>query len=174
MLAAILLAGTLLQPAVKVSDLVGTWQGSLEIIQPGGASPMEVLMKLNIAPIKGTDGYSYQLIYPGQPPRNYKLLPVNAAKGHWQIDEQNGIKLDAFWNGSGFTSCFTVQGSMLITSEKIQGDKLVWECSSFESKVLSNTGGVDGVPPVTTQRLLSSQRAVMSRTAAKSESSATL
>lgn len=163
MFASLVIAGTLLQPQIKVSDLVGNWQGNLEIVQPGSTKPRTVLMKLNIAPIKGTNGFTYQLIYPNQAPRNYKLLPLDEAKGHWQIDEQNGIKLDAFWNGAGFTSCFSVQGSMLITSERVQGDKLVWECASFEAKVLAATGGENGSPTVTTQRLLTSQRAVLSR-----------
>lgn len=171
MLATLLLAGSLLQPAVKVSDLVGNWQGSLEIFQPGGARPMEVLMKLNIAPLQGAEGFSYQIIYPGQPPRNYKLLPVDAEKGHWQIDEQNGIKLDTFWNGYGFSSSFTVAGNILVTNERRIGEKLVWEFLSFDSKTMTSTGGTDSSPAVTTQRLLVSQRAEMSRTAAKKESS---
>lgn len=171
MFSSLLLAGAISQPAVKVSDLVGDWQGTLQIFQPGKDKPHEVLMKLNIASIKGTEGFTYQIIYPGQAPRNYKLLPIDAPKGHWQIDEQNGIKVDCFWNGSGFTSCFSVQGTMLITSKELQGDKLVWSLSSFETKVLSNSGGVEGAPTVTTQRLLSSQKAVMSRTAGKPESS---
>ncbi len=172
MLTILFAAAGFAQPTIKASDLEGSWKGSLIINRPDRAKPTEVEMRLNIVPLTGVKGYHYQLVYPKQAPRNYKLLPVDEEKGHWQIDEQNGIKLDAFWTGSGFTSCFSVGGNLLISSEKLEGKRLIWTCEIFEEKILANTGGINGGPAVLTRRLISTQKAEMTRTAAKIEPSA--
>jgi hypothetical protein len=94
--------------AKEVSALVGKWSGPMIFHSPARKEPMKITMRMEIQPIKNSDKFSYKLIYEKQPTRDYVLQPIDSTKGHWQMDEQNGIKLDAFWNGAGFTSVFTV------------------------------------------------------------------
>ncbi len=124
---------------------------------------MKITMSLEIQPMKGSDKFSYKLTYEKQPTRDYVLQPIDPAKGHWQVDEQNGIKLDAFWNGAGFTSVFTVQGTTIVTTERLEGGKLHWETISYASKPFAETGNVQGAPPVSTFRILSVQKAVLTK-----------
>ncbi len=149
--------------AKEVSALVGNWSGPMVIHSPARKDPMKITMSIEIQPIKNSDKFSYKLTYEKQPTRDYVLQPIDPTKGHWQVDEQNGIKLDAFWNGAGFTSVFTVQGTTIVTTERLEGGKLHWENISYAGKPFAETGNVQGAPPVSTFRVLNVQRAVLTR-----------
>ena len=149
--------------AKEVSVLVGKWSGPMTIQSPARKEPMKITMTLEIQPIKDSDKFSYKITYEKQPTRDYVLQPIDPSKGHWQVDEQNGIKLDAFWNGAGFTSVFTVQGTTIVTTERLEGGKLHWENVSYSAKAFAETGNAQGAPPVSTFRVLNVQKAILSK-----------
>ena len=75
-------------------------------------------MQLIVPPTDTAGIYTWQLIYgnKGEDNRPYLLRLVDSAKGHWQVDERNGIILDQYIVGNRFTSAFTVQTTTIIDS----------------------------------------------------------
>ena len=76
-----------------VTPFLGCWEGTLYWHQPGKKAPQTVKMQLIIQPTDTANVYTWQIIYgdKNQDNRPYLLRPVDTAKGHWQVDERNGI-----------------------------------------------------------------------------------
>lgn len=127
----------------------------------GSKEPKKVPMKLRISKTKLAATYDYHLIYgdKGQDLRPYELKLVDAAKGHWQIDEKNGIVLDAHLVGDSLKSVFSVSGNQIVTNITPENGKLISEVVTFEEAVF-NTSKTAGVK---TFRIKSTQRAVLTR-----------
>ena len=130
--------------------------------------PQKVKMQLIIKPADSTNTYTWQIIYGdrGEDNRPYILKPVDTAKGHWRVDERNGIILDQYFVGERFTSAFTVQNSTIIDSYWREGDDLVAEFYNITAKPVATTGkGTEDSPKVDSYGTRSYQRAVMKRKA---------
>lgn len=146
------------------ASFIGHWEGTLEWFQVGKQEPQKVKMQLIIKPSDSANTYTWQIIYgdKGEDNRPYILKPVDAAKGHWQIDERNGIILDQYFIGNRFTSAFTVQNSTILDSYWIEGDKLIAEFYSISAKPVNITGiGTDVSPKVDSYATKSYQKAIM-------------
>jgi hypothetical protein len=149
------------QPAFPKSFL-GHWEGELLWFQAGKKEPQKVKMQLIIQSADSVGQYTWQIIYgnKGEDNRPYVLKPIDTVKGHWVIDERNGIVLDQYWIGNRFTSAFTVQNSTILDSYWLEGDKLVAEFYSYTSTPVSSTGnGSEDVPKVDSYSLKAYQKA---------------
>jgi hypothetical protein len=121
-------------------------------------------MQLIILPADTTGHYTWQIIYGenNSDNRPYVLKPVDTAKGHWIVDEKNGIILDQYWVGDRFTSAFTVLNSTIVDCYRIEGKKLIAEFYSFSAQSINTTGkGNEEIPYVYSYSAKSYQKAVL-------------
>jgi hypothetical protein len=147
-------------------DFIGHWEGTLNWYRAGKKEPQQVKMQLVIRPTDSANTYTWQIIYgeKGEDNRPYILKLVDTAKGHWQIDERNGIILDQYFIGNRFTSAFTVQTTTIVNSYWREGANLVAEFHSLTAKPVNTTGmGTEESPKVESYETKSYQRAVMKR-----------
>jgi hypothetical protein len=163
-------AGIASQAQVKNNfpqDFIGKWKGTLEWFRTGNPQPQQVNMELYILPSKDTAGqYSWHLIYgsPTTDSRPYVLKAIDSAKGHWVIDEVNGIILDQYWVGNRFSGSFTVQNSTIVNTYYIENGQMIVEFISYGSKPLATTGkGSEDSPFVDSYSVKSFQRAVLKK-----------
>ena len=147
----------------------GKWGGTLEIYNAKGLA-RELPMQLHILPIDSTNRYSWGIIYGEDVEkglRDYELMPVDTSMGHYQVDEKNGIILDAFLLGDKLFERFEVMGSLLLTTTELRGDQLHWEIISGSLEPILTTGGGEHegeeIPPVNGYSIVVLQRAVLSR-----------
>ncbi len=147
-------------------DFIGKWKGTLEWHRAGNA-PQTVNMELYILPSTDTAGqYTWHLIYGSvsADSRPYILKAVDTAKGHWVIDEVNGIVLDQYWVGNRFIGSFTVQTSTIVNSYHIENGELIVEFIAYGAKPLATTGkGNENSPFVDSYAIKSFQRAVLKK-----------
>jgi hypothetical protein len=147
-------------------SFVGTWKGELWWYRSGPAEPKKVPMQLIVQPADTAGQYTWQIVYGEKKEDNrpYLLKPVDTARGHWVVDEVNGIVLDQFWLGNRLTGAFTVAGNTLVNSYRIENGKMIVEFYSFPSKPIATTGGTSkDIPPVDSYAVRAYQRAVLSR-----------
>lgn len=117
----------------------GTWAGQLTLYQ-GPAAVDTVPMRLDIVATDSADQWDWILQYGPQDRRAYRLLVADSTAGHYQIDEQNGIVLDAWWLGTALSSRFRVGHSLLLVSYRCQGDTLYMEIWHGPDDQLRPTG----------------------------------
>jgi hypothetical protein len=144
----------------------GTWQGTLAWYPTGKKEPQLVEMKLIILPGDTAGQFTWQLMYGknGEDNRPYILKPVDSLKGHWVIDERNGIVLDGYWTGQRFSGIFTVGGNTILDSYWMENEELHIEFFSYKQQPSSTTGyGTEDSPKVENYRLGSYQKAVLKR-----------
>jgi hypothetical protein len=92
------------------------------------------------------------------------LKPVDPAKGHWMVDEQNGILLDQYWIGPKFYSVFSIGGMTIVNSYWREGAQLLVEFASFPSKSVRTSGaGTEESPTVESYHVRSYQKGILSR-----------
>lgn len=147
--------------------LVGNWKGTLLWYQPGKSTPQNVPMELRIQPNKDSVGqYTWNLIYgvAKEDNRPYILQSVDTAKGHWAIDERNGIILDQYWLGNKFSGSFSVGKSTIVNSYWIEKGQLHVEFFSLSTDAISTTGeGTEDSPRVLSYALRGYQKAILSK-----------
>lgn len=110
--------------------------------------------------------YTWQIIYgdSSKDNRPYRLIAKDSSKGHWVIDEMNGIVLDQFRIGDRFCGAFTVMNSTIVNNYWIENGKLMVEFYSIASKAIATTGkGTEEIPSVDSYRIKSYQRAELTR-----------
>ena len=147
-------------------NFVGHWEGELLWYQSGKSTPKPVRMQLIIRPADSTGQFTWQLIYGEgkEDVRPYLLKPKDTAKGHWVIDELNGIVLDQFYTGNRFTGAFSVQNATIVNSYWREGNDLVAEFYSFSSKPIVRSGsGTEESPYVDSYANRAYQRAVLQK-----------
>lgn len=125
-------------------DWLGYWQGDLEIYSGEGLR-QKVPMALDLRPVAGDSSrYHWAIIYGADTVagrRDYFLQTIDAAQGHYQIDEGNSILLDAYQLGHSLVSAFEVQGNALTTTYRLEGDALLFEVLMYKAKEGRSTGG---------------------------------
>ena len=165
------LAGALIMAGLATAQdfpekFLGRWEGEMQWYQTGKKQPQGIKMQLIVQPGDTAGQYTWQIIYgtKSEDTRPYILKPVDTAKGHWVIDEKNGIILDQYWTGNRFSGAFTVQSSTIISSYWIEGDDLMVEFFSFNAKPVNKTGGDnEEIPFVESYSIKSFQKAVLRR-----------
>lgn len=119
-------------------------------------------MQLLVSPGDSVNQYRWQIIYgdKSEDSRPYLLVPVDTAKGHWQIDERNGIRLDCYWVADRLTGAFSVSGSSIVDSYRIEGGRMIVEFTAFAARPLA-TMRPDSTTVVDSYPVRSYQRAVL-------------
>lgn len=158
--------GTIAQDQIAFpASFIGHWQGTLNWYTEGSAIPKPIPMELHIQPSKDSAGhYSWHIIYgkATEDNRPYLLKPVDTAKGHWVIDEVNGILLDQYWRGDKFSGAFTVGGTTIVNSYWLENGNLSLEFFSYPAKPVATTGhGTEDSPKVDSYHIRSYQKAVL-------------
>jgi hypothetical protein len=123
-------------------DWHGHWRGQLQLMKPQGLGQVYP-MQLIIRPLDSAR-YQFTIIY-GEgaqaQERPYELLVIDAAKGHYRVDEKNSILIDAQLMGNRLITWFNVGTSTLaITYERV-GDTIVFEVLSTTDKPALKSGG---------------------------------
>jgi hypothetical protein len=151
--------------AQKFPDgFIGNWEGELVWYQPGKKEPQKVATQLRIQPADTPNHFTWQIIYGKETEDNraYVLKPVDTARGHWVIDERNGIILDQYWLGGKFCSAFTVGGTSITDCYWVEGEKMMIEFLAFSSQPINTTGGNEKeIPAVNSYGIKNYQKAVL-------------
>ncbi len=150
------------------AEWLGNWRGTLEIHKPQSTGS-QYPMKLQISQLDSAK-YRFVLIY-GQydkiDERPYELLVINAAKGHYRVDEKNSILIDAYLFGSRLITWFSVGPSVLTVSYEKMGETIVFEVTSSGNKATLVSGGqphqAQDIPTVNSFLVNGFQRAVLRR-----------
>jgi len=147
-------------------DWLGGWEGELDIYNATGkvmTVPMQCWHQ------KRSDGaYDWHLVYgtgDKQDVRAYELKKINPAKGHYQIDEKNGILIDAFVLHDRLVSTFGVMENVIQTHYIIEKGQMTFEVYMHNQKEISTTGDTiiqgDTIPLVNSFHNQVYQRAVL-------------
>lgn len=158
-------AAVVAQPVIEdtsfPSGWIGAWRGPLQI-ELAGKPPQTIAMELHIAPLETPGRWTFRIVYNGEP-RNYVLIAVDAAKGLYQVDEQNSIVVDASLAGDTLLSQFSVQDNFVQARYRRVGAALEFEILMVSSKAPNKTGGANGVPEVHSFPIRVVQRATLMR-----------
>ena len=154
--------------AVFPRDHIGDWEGKLEVFNAVKGKVQEVTMRLKIHPLKDSLGqYTYQLTYGdnGKDDRPYRLVAVDSSKQHWLVDENDGIKLDGYFIDGAFVQVFTVQGTTLICSDRLdETGNMRHEIMTYKQKAIRTSGGSsEDVPAVDSYPITGTQKAILRR-----------
>jgi hypothetical protein len=160
---ALLLSLLLVQPpAVEpaaFSDWFGVWAGRLKIT-PEKGEPRETTMMLELSPIGETGRFVFRITYGAGDSvqvRDYELVPKKDKPGRYEIDEKNGIKLEAKLIGGTLYSAFQVGDHVIQSKYERVGDVVRVETVAVgmkDAKGTKPTGGgaeVKSFPVVTVQ-----------------------
>ena len=145
------------------NDWLGNWAGNLEIYNSQGLK-QTIPMSLELSTTDTAGVYTWAIIY-GQDStaqkRDYQLIEIDSSKGHYLIDEKNGIFLDAYHIHDELSSIFKVMDNILLTSYKIENDELLFSVKVFPSKEVRISGdtliGNQEIPQVTSFQLTVNQ-----------------
>ncbi len=148
---------------------LGHWKG--DATAGDGVNSQKFTTELIVAATEKPDRYQWTLIYDGgagRQERKYFLVVKDAAKGLYQIDEDNGIVLESRCFDGTLFSHFVVQGNRITTRERLEGAGTVDEHISVEMLATIDaqgviSGGKDDVPEVTSWSPISIQKAVLRR-----------
>ncbi len=148
---------------------IGYWEGEIFIFQDTGMV-QRVPMALDIFEIGESGVWAWHIIYnPGkdEDKRKYLLLEVDKERGMYQIDEDNGIVLDAYLLDKKLISSFSVSNSTLQTVNTFLGDKMVFEVIAGPQEAINTTGNMkvkeNEIPPVDSYRVTTYQRATLTK-----------
>jgi len=145
-------------------QFVGNWKGEIAWYKPGSKQPQMVAAQLRVQPTDTIGQYTWQIIY-GEAEndnRPYILKPADTAKGHWVIDERNGIVLDQYWLGNKFSGAFHIDPVTIVNSYWIEGNQLQIEFQTIATKSANKTGrGTEDAPSVDSYRISGYQRGVL-------------
>ncbi|MGB8190769.1 MAG: hypothetical protein WCF67_02565 [Chitinophagaceae bacterium] len=123
-------------------SFIGNWKGEIKWHKIAKDTPQIIKMQLRVQPADSVGHYTWHLIYGegNKDDRPYILKPVDIKKGHWIVDERNGILIDQYYIGNRFFGAFTVQSKTIISQFWREGNKLVVEFYAATAKPVSTTG----------------------------------
>lgn len=143
---------------------LGNWKGELQWSRAGNDTIQKVKMELHIHQLNERGKYSWQIIYGENNADNrpYILFAKDSVKGHWAIDENNGIILDQFLIADRFCGAFTVQNSTIINNYWLEGSSLVVEFYNLNLNSPFTSGkGTEESPLVNSYRMRTYQKAIL-------------
>src|SRR5262245_28004945 len=124
--ALIVTASLVIKPAASIEDLKpfhGSWRGTCAIT-PEHEGVSSFGAELIVEPGKRDDRLSWTIVYHlrGTETRAYELIAVDAAKGHYVVDEKNGLMLDAYFAGGVLYSTFAIGEGVIAASYQVLSD----------------------------------------------------
>lgn len=145
---------------------MGHWEGELTWYRSGIAEPRTSKMQLKVLPADTVGHFTWQIIY-GEGDRDnrpYLIKPADTLKGHWVIDEKNGILLDQYFVGERLCGSFSVGDYRINNCYWLDGEDLVIEFMTTSAKAVSTTGGTsEEIPKVESYAVHGYQRAILKR-----------
>jgi len=150
---------------------VGHWRGPATLSAPGRPD-LTFTMELRVTPLEDGEGYAWLVAFRdhagadpghGDQVHSHVLRPVDAAKGHWQVDHRNSIKLDSFFLGNALHTRFDMGQNSLDARYVMQDGAIEFHSTNFRRSALSVTGGKEGAPVVSSYELGAVQSARMIR-----------
>lgn len=121
----LLVGGKALIAQVFPEDFLGSYYGTLSI-SSDTREMQEIPMEFHLTATDTLNRFSYTLVYADQP-RNYYLIAIDKEKGHYQVDENNGIILDTRFSHNTLFSFFEVDDNFLSSRLAFRGDSLHFE-----------------------------------------------
>lgn len=144
----------------------GKWKGTLKWYRTGSDSVQNVPMELRIAPTDSAGHFTFHLIYGAESKdsRPYIIKPGDNGKGHWILDENNGILIDHYWVARKLSCAFTVMNATIITNTWLEGETMIMEFYSLSASPVSTTGkNTEDSPTVKSYGVRGFQRAELRR-----------
>ncbi len=145
-------------------DFLGTYAGKLQIF---GAKIQEIDMKFELQKTDTAGKYIYTLIYiaPNRTDeRKYFLIEKDKTKGFYQVDEDNGILLNARFVGNSLISIFEVEGNVIYSCFKFENQNLTFEIISSNKANIEKSGGTSTeIPEVLAYPVSGYQKAVLKK-----------
>lgn len=151
-------------------DWFGVWKGNLEVYKHQKVV-QNVPMTFECFPTDSSGLYSWWITYGTDTlkgKRSYTLKEIDTNNGHFMIDENNGILIDAYVFAHKFISCFQVMGNQLTAIYEITDDKLIFEIIVNDTKETNNSGNTtttsgEKIPEVKAFKMSGYQRAVLNQ-----------
>jgi hypothetical protein len=147
------------------ASFIGHWKGKLQWMVAGKAT-QQFAMQLIVKPADSVGHYTWQIIYGDSATDNrpYVLKPIDTAKGHWAIDETDGIVLDSYVFGNSIKGAFTVMNNTVVDSYTVDNNTMRVEFLSISLNKKNTTGkGTDDVPFVDSYAVKSAQTGTLIR-----------
>lgn len=149
------------------NDWLGFWEGDLHIYDEMGLKQtLPMALDNSITDVSGV--FTWAIIYGPDSivgRRDYLLKEVDKSKGHYIVDEKNGILLDAYLIDNELVSVFEVMGNSLTSTYRREGNIMIFDIMMYKSEHLSVTGdtiiGSDTIPSVKTFKPIVRQKAVL-------------
>jgi hypothetical protein len=142
---------------------VGNWAGKLQWMVAGKPA-QSFTMQLRIQPADTPGHYTWQIIYGdnNKDNRPYILKPVDTAKGHWVVDEGDGIVLDSYVHGNSIHGAFTVKGNTIVDNYSIINGQMHVEFLSIRLEEKNRSGkGTEATPFVDSYKISSYQSGIL-------------
>jgi hypothetical protein len=140
----------------------GDYAGELEIMGADRVA-MRAGMNLSIHPTDSPDRWTWVMQYEGQPEREYELVVVNEAIGHYRIDEKNSIVIDGRLMGDTFLSPFGMESTMLSAKYQIVPEGIRFEIVTTSLDPISPSKAEGDMPSVVSYPVQGYQRALLYR-----------
>ncbi len=153
----------------SLAPFEGTYKGTLEIYQ-GAKVAHSLPMSLKILPVDSTT-WTFHITYhrDGKEDfRPYDIRLIDAEKGHYVIDEHNGILLDSYVNGNCLYEQFAIDNSGIIgTTCFLDDHQLSYELIPINMEPTRVSGDTiikgDTIPAVRSYQVYSTQKALLKR-----------
>ena len=151
-------------------EWLGVWEGTLHIYNHQNIL-QSIPMSLENLRTDSADIFQWVIIY-GEDKikgkRDYILKTKNKSKGHYVVDEKNGILLDAYVMENKLISHFEVMGNQLTSIYERTGDSLIFEIIVNSSTPIQITGNVkaegeETIPEVKSFPITGYQKAVLKK-----------
>ena len=150
-------------------DWLGIWSGTLEIYNQKGVT-QSLEMGLEIEKTDTVDVYDWTIIYGSDSTaqrREYQLIAIDTSKGHYMIDEKNGIFLDGYHMHDAFVSVFEVMDNTLVIAYERNMQEMNFTVDVFPSQEIGISGDtlINGqeIPEVKSFQYTGRQRAVLNK-----------
>lgn len=143
----------------------GTWTGSCTAFFPDGRVNT-FPMSLRIEPLGEPPRWSWTLVYGEdelRQERPYELIVMDAAQGHYRIDEQNSIEVDAYLAGNSLYAAYSVEGALISVIYRCNGETIEFELLAGNFDTPLRSGGTGEIPVVQAYPIQVAQRAVLTR-----------
>ena len=146
-------------------DFFGKYTGILHISSEKGMS--EVPMEFHLAPTDSIGKFDHILIYgegETRQERRYTIRTIDAAKGQFVIDENNGILLDTQVVENRLYTLFEVGGNLLTNFITFHKDHLIFEIIfANTSEKIKSGKTTEEIPEVISYPIKVVQRAVLNK-----------
>ncbi len=153
------------EPAEKPTfpaSWTGHWKGAARAAIRG-APDRTFTMELVVAPVPDKDAYTWTIVYAEgerRQVRAYEIAPVDAAAGHFRIDEKNSILIDAYYLEGAVHSRFEVQNSSIDVRYVMRDGGIDVSLTTYaKTPAVTTSGGKGRIPPVRSYGLKAVQTA---------------